>query len=321
MPSWDLGLELFRENVPWSKSFPIQRNLYGTLLDQIQIEREGTPINRSALKSCIEMLVELKYPKQNIAIAQRPSVYKQEFEPAFLSTSVDFYRAEAERTLERGDAGAYLSHVERRFVEEEDRVTVYLNSSTGKDLRLLLERYLLSDHLSTIVDMPGTGIVAMLDQAREADLQRLYLLFRRVTQGIPELKRGLKEYILARGAEISAAVSVADGAAPAAGARKPTATSASESAPAAAATAEGQAGEEEQARKKPRTSAAAATGAGAGGAAESASSQGAATALRWVEEVLQFKSKFDALLQAAFSGDAQLESAINEVSRKHVALA
>ncbi|KDN52391.1 Cullin-domain-containing protein [Tilletiaria anomala UBC 951] len=318
LPSWKLGLELFRDNVPWSQKYPIHRNLYGTLLTQIQIEREGSVINRSAVKSCIEMLVTLSYPHRNVPIVQRRSVYKQEFEPAFLSTSVEFYRSEAERKLASGDAAEYLRHVERRFLEEEDRVTVYLNSSTGKDLRLLLERYLLSDHLQTIIDMPGSGIFTMLDEPRDADLERMYRLFRRVGQGIPVLRQGLKGYITAKGALINEAINNIE----AAGSKAPKPAVERVIAKGIAVTAAGGPegdengeGSEECAKgkgKDPATAGKKNAGAVTAGEGGNASSLQASLALRWVEQVLAFKARFDSLLKQAFASDTQCEGAISE---------
>lgn len=314
LPSWELGLELFRDNVAWSQKYPIHRNLYGTLLTQIQIEREGAVISRSAVKSCIDMLFNLSYPMPHVAFSQRPSLYLQEFEPAFLHTSVEFYRAEAEHMLERGDAAQYLRHVERRFLEEEERVTVYLKPSTAKDLRMLLETYLLSHHLSAIIEMPGSGIVAMLDEHRDQDLARMYTLFRRVSRGVDELRRGLRTYILSKGAQINDTVSTIDATSSAgvaiAGIRKVSKSQEDADAPGNDTPAEG--GSPAAATGKPRKSAAA--GGAAPGAADGASSAQAALALRWVEQILEFKSRFDSLLSSAFRSDSALEGAISEVS-------
>ena len=307
LPSWDLGLELFRENVPWSRRYPIQRNLFGTLLTQIQIEREGAVVNRSAIKSCIEMLVTLSCPRPNVPLDQRSSLYKQEFEPAFLGTSVEFYRAEAERKLDSGDAAEYLRHVERRLAEEEDRVTVYLNSSTGKNLRLLLEKYLLSDHLLTIIEMPGSGIKTMLDEERDSDLERLYTLFKRVTNGTATLRAGLKKYINEKGAQLNESVSNLDVAN-----NKAQARTASEVASGGMQSQPTDRADAPDLEGKGRGKTTAPASSGAEGKVETAASKQAALALSWVEQVLAFKAGFDALWKKALGSDPQCEGAISE---------
>lgn len=267
LPIWDLGLELFRDTVLRSAKFPIHTHLYTTLLSQIQVEREGSVINRSALKSNIDMLTSLTHPRPNVSIQARSTVYKYDFEPAFLATSEEFYRVEAERLLDNNDAAQYLRHVERRFMEEEARVAVYLSSATDRPLSKLLEKCLLSRHLKTILEMSGSGIVTMLDDDRVEDLARMYRLFWRVTEGGDVMKGGLRSYINARGKEINEQVS---------GVAKKTFSREDE------------------------------------GVQGQATTPQAQVALKWVEDVLAFKFKFDHILQISFQEDKGCETSINE---------
>lgn len=267
-PIWDLGLELFRDTLLRSTRFAIDHRLYTTLLTQIQIEREGSVINRSAVKSNIDMLNSLNPPKHWDGTT-KCMMYKIEFEPAFLATSEEFYKVEAEKMLDGGDAIRYLRHVERRFEEEDTRVAVYLSSQTNAPLRSLLERCLLSKHLQTIVDMPGSGLVTMLDDNRIEDLERLYRLFRRA-DGLQVLKLGLKAYVSTKGKIINTAV---------------------------------------ETTSKAATPIKDETG---GAATSQASTPQAATAIKWVEDVLAFKSRFDRLLPVSFHDDKGCEVSINE---------
>ena len=276
LPIWDLGLELFRDTVLRSAKFPIHNHLYTTLLTQIQVEREGSVINRSALKSNIDMLTSLSHPIVNVPIASRPTVYKHDFEPAFLATSEEFYRAEAARLLDNHDAAQYLQHVERRFMEEEARVTVYLSSATDRPLSKLLEKCLLSRHLNTILNMSGSGIMAMLDDDRVGDLARMYKLFWRVAGGPEAMKSGLSIYINTRGKAINEQVSTAAKA--------------------------GASRDEEAFDGAP----------GGKGAPMTASTPQAQVALKWVDDVLSFKNKFDHIWRVSFQEDKGCETSINE---------
>lgn len=310
---YDLGLELFRDTVIFSTAFPIHTHLYTTLLVQIQIEREGSVINRSAIKSNIDMLTALSAPSSagsgrlaSSASSSRPSssksVYQTDFEPAFLATSTEFYRAEATRLLDARDAGAYLRHVERRFIEEAGRVAVYLHNSTDTPLRVLLEAELLARHLQTIIDMPGSGLVTMLDEGRHEDLTRLYSLFKRVTEGLPTLKAAVKAYVASTGKQINLQVASQASAPPSA---------ATASARSDGPTVDGD-GSAKATGSKPTTAREAASDQNA------ASTPQAAMALKWVEDVLAFKHKFDYVLKHCFNDDKSCETAINEVSAAHV---
>ncbi|KAN0061283.1 hypothetical protein ACQY0O_006129 [Thecaphora frezii] len=297
-----LGLELFRDSVVRSTKFPIQIHLYSTLLTHIQIEREGFVISRSLVKSNIDMLGDLTHVKRGVPAAQQPSVYTHDFEPAFLSTSAAFYKAEAERLLDTCDAARYLSHVDRRLQEEMNRVSVYLKPETQQPLQQLLEKHFLANHLSTIVDMPGSGLVTMLDENRGEDLGTMYRLFHRVKEGPHVLRMGLKAYIAAKGKLIND--SVAQSSTPGAAATAAAATDAPAgdgdgSATAAAASS----GSKDKGKARSKE--------GCGAGAEASTPQ-AAMALRWVEEVLDFKNKFDTILATSYQGDAGCETSINE---------
>lgn len=316
MPVWDLGLELFRDTVVRSRKYPIRTHLYSTLLTQIQIEREGSVINRSAVKSNVDMLISLTHPKVGISISQRPTVYKQDFEPAFLATSAEFYRAEAERMLDTSDAAQYLRHVEKRFSEEEGRVAVYLSSSTDSALRTLLEKHLLTTHLQTILDMPGSGLVTMLHEDRRGDLGRLYRLFSRVADGPGALKSGLKAYVTSKGKLINEMVSSSVNAGAPSNAPK-----AAENVPEKTVEEGGDdapTGDGEAPATKARGKAKAGVSAPDASASQASTPQ-AALALKWVEDVLAFKDKFDNILVTSFQDDKGCETAINEVSHARFA--
>ncbi|EPQ31423.1 uncharacterized protein PFL1_00758 [Pseudozyma flocculosa PF-1] len=303
-----LGLELFRDTVVRSAKFPIQIHLYSTLLTHIQIEREGFVISRSLVKANIDMLGDLTHVKRGVPAAQHPSVYTHDFEPAFLSTSAAFYKAEAERLLDASDAARYLAHVDRRLQEEVSRVSVYLKPETQQPLQRLLEKHFLANHLTTIVDMPGSGLVAMLDEDRRDDLAIMYRLFQRVKEGPQVLRMGLKSYIGTKGRLINEAVSASAQAA----AAGPTTAQAPGETDTPAGDADGGAapsGSKDKAKGKGREAA---------GPASDASTPQAAMALRWVEEVLEFKNKFDAILASSYQNDAGCETSINEAFESFV---
>lgn len=278
LPIWELGLELFRDTVVHSKKHPIAPYLYSALLTQIQLERQGQVINRSAVKANTDMLNSLSQPKVGVALSSRPNVYKHTFEPAFLQTSAEFYRNEAARLLDGSDAKTYLRHVERRFIEEEGRVTVFLAPTTDAALRSILEEHLLAAHLVRILHMPGSGLHNMLESVLKDDLRRLYRLFWRVqSEGPQQFKTSLKAYVAKRGKAINdgmsaAAASGTDGA----------------EAPSTDTTDKEKAG------------------------ANPASSPQATLALKWVEDVLDFKNKVDDILRDSFDNDKSIETVLNE---------
>lgn len=100
---WDAGVNLFYKHIIQP---PISDHVYSAILSQIQIERGGYMINRSAVKECVDVLLQLTVKGDD-----KTSVYKQDLEPAILLESETFYKAEGDRLLESCDAPEYLRRV------------------------------------------------------------------------------------------------------------------------------------------------------------------------------------------------------------------
>lgn len=99
---WDAGLDLFLKHIIRP---PIQDHIVSAVLSLIQIERDRYVINRSAVKECVDVLLQLTVEHDG------KTVYKRDLEPAVLKASETFYLAESERLLETCDAPEYLRRV------------------------------------------------------------------------------------------------------------------------------------------------------------------------------------------------------------------
>jgi cullin 3 len=107
---WDAGLNHFLEHIILSGLFPIKNHLVSTILKQIQLERDGYVINRSAMKSCVDVLLELAVDKHGT------TVYATYLEPDLLKESEVFYKAEGERLMDSCNAAEYLERVSSIFL-------------------------------------------------------------------------------------------------------------------------------------------------------------------------------------------------------------
>lgn len=119
----------------------------------------------------------------------------------------------------------------------------------------------------------------MVDANMMDDLARLYKLYIMVPAGLPCLRKALKASISRRGKEINTTSTVTDSA------DKPIDIVGDD--------------DDEKGKGKPRP---------AGGA------QTLALALKWVQDVLNLKDRFDQIWRKSFQSDRDLESALNEVS-------
>ncbi|KAI1310223.1 Cullin-3 [Mortierella claussenii] len=250
--TYDMGLYLFRDTIIRSPKHPIQSHLQMVLLDQITMERRGDVIDRGAIKSCTEMLLEMK---ENNGI---DSIYISDFEAHFVETSREFYRVESDDLVRRFDPPEYMRKVENRLNEEHLRCSHYLTEKTEPKICLIVEQEMIAKHLKTIIEMENWGLKQLLINNRLEDLDRMYKLFLRVANGSKELQAGVSSYIKECGKAINTNV---------------------------------------------RASSIENT--------EKGVPPGVTLALRWVQEVLDLKERFDIILAEAFAKDKSFEKSIN----------
>lgn len=98
---WDAGLNLFLKHIIRS---PIKEHLVTAILNQIQFERDGYVVNRSAIKGCVDVFITLED-------VNGLTVYKRDLEPSLLRESRAFYEAEGLKLLQSCDAPEYLRRV------------------------------------------------------------------------------------------------------------------------------------------------------------------------------------------------------------------
>uniref|UniRef100_A0A665W8E3 Cullin 4A n=1 Tax=Echeneis naucrates TaxID=173247 RepID=A0A665W8E3_ECHNA len=185
LPSiWDTGLELFRTHIVNDSA--VQKRTVDGILEQIELERTGETVDRSLLRSLLGMLSDLQ-------------VYKDSFEERFLIETNRLYAAEGQLLMQERDVPEYLHHVARRLEEENDRIMSYLDQSTQKPLISCVEKQLLGEHMTAILQK---GLSTLLDENRVTELALLYQLFSKVKGGLPTLLQFWRDYIKSFGGKI-----------------------------------------------------------------------------------------------------------------------
>uniref|UniRef100_A0A672T5G5 Cullin-4B n=1 Tax=Sinocyclocheilus grahami TaxID=75366 RepID=A0A672T5G5_SINGR len=185
LPSiWDMGLELFRFYI--ISDLKVQSKTIDGILLLIERERSGEAVDRSLLRSLLSMLSDLQ-------------IYQDSFEQRFLEETNRLYAAEGQRLMQEREVPEYLHHVNKRLEEEADRVITYLDQSTQKPLIATVEKQLLGEHLTAILQK---GLNNLLDENRIQDLSLLFQLFSRVRGGVQVLLQHWIEYIKAFGSTI-----------------------------------------------------------------------------------------------------------------------
>ena len=150
---YDAGLTLFRISIIQNPDIGIG-HLLSTILLQFTLERQSYSIQRSVVKTSLEML-------QQLSTDNNDTVYNLDFEPLFLSESSKFYERESNEMLVISDAATYLRHVEKRLQEEYERSQHYLNPSSEPKIRRIVERELIEAHINNLAEV----IVAFFPQS------------------------------------------------------------------------------------------------------------------------------------------------------------
>lgn len=265
--------QILRSPVSSQENVTIARILNFVILDQIQMEREGDIIDKNLIRSCVYMLEGLY---ENEEEDESTKLYLTAFEPDFLSVSRDFYQTEAQLLLRDSDAGTYCRHTRKRVNEEQDRCRSTLSPLTAPKIKAVIEDELVRKHIRDVIELEGSGVKYMLDNDRLGELEMVYELISRVDPKKEELRKALQKRAVELGGEINDA---------------------------AIASSQPQTGKPAKAENdKPD---------GDGKPpAEKPVNQQTAAAIKWVDDVLQLKDKYDKIWRSAFSSDQGLQTAL-----------
>ena len=272
-----MGMALFRTIVllpPFSEELEIHvlAVLESAILDMIAMERNNEIIDRPLIRASIYMLEGLYETTEE---DESSKLYLTSFEPKFLSMSREFYIREGVDLITSTDAGTFCRHARRRLQEEEDRCQQTLSGLTDQKIRHVVHEELIGKHIRDVINMEGTGVEHMLEEDRIDDLSNVFELISRVDSKKVALKEAVQRKIVSLGSEINQANS-----------------SVPVSLPNAGSTSVRNEGRNEKA------------------APERSINQQTTSAIRWVEDVLRLKTKFERIWEDAFQKDGNLEKAL-----------
>ncbi|KAI9658636.1 MAG: Cullin-3 [Bathelium mastoideum] len=246
------------------------------VLDQIQMDRAGDIIDKYLIKSCVYMLEALyDTPAEN----EDEKLYITSFELDFLEASRAFYKKEGERLLRESDAGTYCKHVRRRIGEEQDRCRSTLSESTQPKIEVVVLDELVRNKIKDVIEM-DSGVKFMVDNDRIEELGLVFDLNQRVDDRKAELSRAIQKRVIDIGTDVNTAAVVAS---------------------------QAQAGKDSETKDENKDEPSSDKGRLG---AERAVNQQTVAALKWVEDVLALKDKFDRIHRDSFALDQTLQTAI-----------
>lgn len=181
-----LALNTWREKL-FNK---LKDHVLDALLDQITRERKGEKIDHSMMRAIVNSYVRMGTNKN-----QPLEVYKTDFEKQFIQKTREFYQLESSEFLRSNGCALYMSKVDERIAEEEQRIKNYLDSSTLQELTTACDDTLIAAHKDTF----QTDFRSFLESDRQTDAARMYKLLQRLKDGLDYIRKVLKEYTLDKG--------------------------------------------------------------------------------------------------------------------------
>lgn len=268
---------LFRQHVLTSPIDPEHSDItvlgvfLNIVLDMVRCEREGEIIDRSLVRSCMYMLEGLYETETE---EEDSKLYLRQFEPKFLEESRIFYANEGQTLLANTDASTFCKHTKLRIREEEERCQQTISTVSEPKIKAIIDDELIRKYIRDIIALEGSGVKHMLDNDRLADLADMYELNARVDSKKDALKKAVQKRVVELGSEINSA-----------------AAEMISQTPAGQSKSEARTGTEAGSKEKPVN-------------------QQTLAAIKWVEDILQLKSRYDNIWEQAFKKDPTMEKAL-----------
>ncbi|KAJ3172167.1 hypothetical protein HDU88_006982 [Geranomyces variabilis] len=257
----------------------IQPKIMDAVLKLIEKQRNGETIDSTIVNAIVDSFVSLGLD-ENDSTKPTLDVYKQYFETPFIAKTEAYYKMESERFISENTIVDYMKKAEMRLAEEDNRVQMYLHSSSQKPLLLSCETVLIKNHTGPIQE----EFQNLLDQDKTEDLSRMYGLLSRVPDSLEKLRHTFEVHVRKQG--LSAVEKVAESA---------------QAGPAEA----GEDDEEED--PKPKAPAAGAS-----------RKPGDVDSKTYVDALLSVHAKYSDLVKTAFKGETGFEGSLDRACREFV---
>lgn len=252
--------------------------LVSVILDQVRMERAGDIIDKHLIKSCVHMLEGLyESPSEQ----EDQKLYLTSFEDMFLDASRSFYQDEAERTLDYADAGSYCRHAKRRIDEEIERCGSTLSELTTRKIQTVVEDELVAKKIREVIEM-DSGVRYMVENNKLEDLTLLFDLESRVDAKKTELTRAIQQEVARYGSAINSGVAQ----------NLPTIKEQSSNVSVR--------GDDDNNTDNHKAH------------AERGAVQATIIAIKWVEDVLELREKFEKMWKDSFSADQPVQTALTK---------
>ncbi|EZF72760.1 hypothetical protein H105_05043 [Trichophyton soudanense CBS 452.61] len=273
---YDTSMGLFRDcvlraDIGGEENGTIGSVFENTLLFMILLEREGVIIDRALIKHCVYLLEGLYEDGIEDSTGK---LYHTTFEPAYLEASRRYYAAEGQRLLTTTDAATFCKRVTARIRAEQSLCQQTLSPVTEAKVMEVIDDCLIRHYIGEVIRMDDSGVKYMIQNDRLEDLKNVFELIARIDAKKVALTKVVQQTVIEYGTAVNTA-----------------AKELSQNPPAPLATDQGKkssAPDEKQPVANLQT----------------------AAAIKWVDDVLKLKAKFDRIWEEAFIKDQALQTSL-----------
>jgi cullin 1 len=166
---YDTGMIAFKETM-----FPMVKDDVTTaILEYVAEERAGKSIDRSLLKSVVDLFVQMGLGQMD--------VYRDGFEGQFLDTSASYYSRLAAEKASVLSMPEYIKMCAHQLDLETTRVANYLHEDTEEKLVKVVKKEMLEVHQAAVMEKPDSGLVVVFGEAlpfADADPSMVALVYK-----------------------------------------------------------------------------------------------------------------------------------------------
>lgn len=172
----------------------IQKGATEAALSLIENERNGSIIDKSLVKSTVEL-----YGKMGLGTND---VYEKDLEAALLDATRVHYNQKRSEWM-TNSTPEYMIKAENSYKEEKARVAEYLQSSSETKILKVLDEEVLEKVETELLEKEASGCLALLQNDKSEDLQRMFRLFSRLNDdGLQPIARIVRDFFASKGNDL-----------------------------------------------------------------------------------------------------------------------
>lgn len=193
---YDVGINLFRDNVVKADNNFLGNTLSAYVLDQVTANRNGLIVDIFLVKSIITMFESLLEDEKSVDTGE--NYYLKYFEPYYKEKTLDYYTRISSDIFATGNGSSYIHKVDELLTNERDKCLLYLPKVTYERLVSLVGKVLISVNIDRVMRFKNEGLGFWITNDKHEELKLLYKLLTQVDYYDGFLEQ-LKEIIMEEG--------------------------------------------------------------------------------------------------------------------------